>query len=83
MYRSYSVNNMPMPISYEPEKKCEPPEKELPKAVKKEEKNGGLLDNIKTDDIILLVVVLVLLMDDCDDKLLLIALGFIFISDFL
>ncbi len=45
-------------------------------------KNGGLLENIKTDDIILIIVVLALILDDCDDKLLLAALGFIFLSDF-
>lgn len=33
------------------------------------------------DDLILIVVALVLLIDDCDDKLLLIALAFIFLSE--
>lgn len=40
--------------------------------------NGGILSGLGTDDLILIVVALVLLIDDCDDKLLLIALAFIF-----
>lgn len=85
MYRSYSYNNMPKPITYRPEK---PPEKkEKPQAVqeKKEKKteSGSIFDNIHTDDIILIMVVLALLVDDCEDKLLIAALGFIFLSDLL
>lgn len=86
MYRSYSVNNMPTPISYEPRPERAPAKKEHTVPAKRppeKEKSCGLLDSIKTDDIILIIVVLVLLLDDCDDKLLLAALGFIFISDFL
>ena len=43
--------------------------------------NGGILSGLGTDDLILIVVALVLLIDDCDDKLLLIALAFIFLSE--
>lgn len=82
MYRSYSVNNMPTPMKYEQEEIAEPVKK-MKVQTKKEEKESGLMDNIQTDDIILLAVVLVLLIDGCDDKLLLAALGFIFISEFL
>ncbi|MCI5604613.1 MAG: hypothetical protein MR413_03040 [Clostridia bacterium] len=82
MYRSYSVNNMPTPMKYEQEEIAEPVKK-MNVQTKKEEKESGLMDNIQTDDIILLAVVLVLLIDGCDDKLLLAALGFIFISEFL
>ena len=39
------------------------------------------LSGLGTDDLILIVVALVLLIDDCDDKLLLIALAFIFLSE--
>lgn len=83
MYRSYSVNNMPTPMKYEQEEIAEPVKKMHIQTKKEEEKKSGLIDNIQTDDIILLVVVLVLLMDGCDDKLLLAALGFIFVSEFL
>lgn len=84
MYRSYSVSNMPTPIPYrekpkeEVKRECNPPSPKPPEKPSK----GGLLENIKTDDIILIIVVLALILDDCDDKLLLAALGFIFLSDF-
>lgn len=90
MYRSYSVSNMPQPVPYEPRREEKPPKPVRPehparpenKPVKKE-KEGGIFDNLQTDDIILGIVVLALLMDDCDDKLLIAALAFIFLSDFL
>lgn len=90
MYRSYSVSNMPTPIPYEPKREtprrdvCEP-EKNVKKRADlsvKNAKKGGFFDEIKADDIILIIVVLALLLDDCDDKLLVAALGFVFISDF-
>lgn len=82
MYRSYSVNNMPQPIMRRSEKTPEKPavsKKEIPP----QKKNGGILGDLENDDIILLVVILVLLMDDCGDKLLIAALGFIFLTEFL
>lgn len=89
MYRSYSVSNMPTPITYPPHREEKPEKKEHKEHIEKkpvkqcQENRGGLLGNLQTDDIILLIVVLVLLIDDCDDKLLLAALGFVFLSDFL
>ena len=44
----------------------------------KEEK--GILSKLETDDIILIAIALLLLADDCDDKMLLIAIAFVFIS---
>ena len=41
-----------------------------------------LLGKFETDDIILGIVILLLLLDDCDDKLLLLAIGFVFLSGF-
>lgn len=74
MHRQYySYNDMPKPKP-----------QNLP--VKKEECTEGLkkkdsfLSNIENDDIILAIVIVVLLMNDCDDKLLLLALAFVFIS---
>ena len=46
----------------------------------KRQESTGLLSGLETDDIILLVVFLILIMDNCDDKLLLLALGYIFFS---
>lgn len=45
--------------------------------------DGKLFGKFETDDIILIAVVLILLADDCDDKLLLLAIGFIFASGIL
>lgn len=83
---------MPTPITYPPHREEKPVKKEHnehkeriePRSINKDRgKEGGLLGNLQKDDIILLIVVLALLIDDCDDKLLLAALGFVFVSDFL
>ena len=42
--------------------------------------NGKLLGRFETDDIILLVVIFLLLADECEDKLLLLAIAFIFFN---
>lgn len=91
MYRTYSYNDMPVPVQRRNDdmrKPMPPPKKELQckenkieKRCEKQDKNGGFLSGIATDDLILIVVALVLLIDDCDDKLLLIALAFIFLSE--
>lgn len=85
MYRSYSVNNMPEPVRHRTESPAKPPSppKEQEAICEKPVQNGlgGIFDNLQKDDIILLIVILVLILDDCDDKLLLAALGFIFLSD--
>lgn len=39
------------------------------------------IGSIKNDDIILLIVIALLILNDCDDKLLLLALAYIFFSD--
>lgn len=80
MYRKfYSYNDMPViktPPAPMPEKKCPAVQD------KKKDGVGGILSNLENDDIILLVVFLLLIMDDCEDRLLLLALVFIFFSDF-
>ena len=90
MYRSYSYNNMPQPIiRHEETPKPSPqPESAAPEPVRrtvpeKQKPEGivGFLKNLQSDDIILIAVIFALLIDDCDDKLLLIALGFVFFSD--
>ena len=83
MYRRYySINDMPQMLTREdrekrPQKSCE--EIHIEKKPKpKEEK--GILSKLETDDIILIAIALLLLADDCDDKMLLIAIAFVFIS---
>lgn len=91
MYRTYSYNDMPIPVQRRNEdmrKPMPPPKKEkeckeekIEKKCDKPDNSGGILSGLGTDDLILIVVALVLLIDDCDDKLLLIALAFIFLSE--
>lgn len=76
MYKSYHYDNMPRPIPAKREVEPTPAKKSSP------EKTNNFLGDLKNDDIILLVIIFILLIDDCDDKLLLIALGFIFFSGF-
>lgn len=85
MYRScYSINDMPK--LKEREKVSVPEKREQTQVHKKEErqtglfKGDGLLSRLEKDDIILIIVAIILLADDCDDKLLLLALGFIFLT---
>ncbi len=77
MYRSYSMNDMPQPVSRT---------SEIPKAIPLPEpvqqKKEPTRPSIKTDDIILIIVIAVLLLNECDDKLLLMALAYIFLADF-
>lgn len=88
MYRKYySYSDMPQITRAEqrPEViKPEPPVHNKPA----EEKmgivqDGKILGKFEIDDVILVVVAIILLADDCDDKLLLLALGFIFITGIL
>ena len=85
MYRKYySYSDMPQ-IAKPDTNVCNSPKENLPQHIKKEaqqgiSQNGKLFGKLENDDIILIVVVLILLADDCDDKLLLLALGFIFLS---
>lgn len=44
-------------------------------------KNNGIFAGLEADDIILLAVIFMLLSDGCDDKLLLLAIAYVFISD--
>jgi hypothetical protein len=83
MYRRYySVNDMPQMITnnkneQKPQKKCDDVHIERKREEYEEKKLFGKLE---TDDIILIAIALLLLADDCDDKMLLIAIAFVFIS---
>lgn len=78
MYRSYSVNNMPLPVEAEP---ATPKPIEIPKKTQKKEEPQLPL-NLKSDDLILLLVIVMLIFNECDDKFLLLALIYIFFSDY-
>ena len=69
MYRTYSYNDMPIPVQRRNEdmrKPMPPPKKEIECKEEKIEKkfdkpdNGGILSGLGTDDLILIVVALVL-----------------------
>lgn len=86
MYRRYySVNDMPqMQIKSQSEPKKEECINNL--HIEKKNQTGDIrsfFKNLETDDIILIAIALLLLADDCDDKMLLIAIAFIFISGIL
>lgn len=73
MYRKYySYNDMPAPAFKNNENKNPPAP-----IHNNDKKTFGKLE---TDDIILAVVALMLFTNDCDDKLLLLALAFVFIT---
>ena len=84
MYRNfYSYNDMPQ---------IPRPDHNIQKSTtsplsKKEEKHintpENILKKLETDDILLIVVGLLLLLNGCDDVLLLVAIGFVFISGIL
>lgn len=44
---------------------------------------GRVFSSLYIDDLLLLGVLLILLSQDCDDKLMLIIIGFVFVSEFL
>lgn len=91
MYRNfYSYNDMPKPPELHREEKKESPP--LPSKIHKEKdnnkpfsilENGKILGKFELDDVILIVVALLLFADDCDDTLLLLAIGFVFLSGIL
>ena len=84
MYRRYySVNDMPQLVTkcekeQKPQKACKEVHIENQK---REEKS--FFSKLETDDIILIAIALLLLADDCDDKMLLLAIAFVFISGIL
>lgn len=49
---------------------------------KQENTSNKLFPGFENDDIILLIVFFILIMDNCEDRLLLLALAFIFFSDY-
>ena len=83
MYRKYySYNDMPQLIKHEPPKEAEKEEICEVSAEKcdSHDEPGKLFGKFELDDVIIAAVILALLMDDCDDNLLLIALGFVFLT---
>lgn len=85
MYRKYySINDMPQIREEQTE-----PVRKAPEVHKNVEeqigfiKDGKVLGKFEIDDIILVIIAIILLIDDCDDKLLIFALGFVFLSGLL
>ena len=72
---------MPQPV-IEPEHRPLPPPIKEP--AEKEQKKEELLplSGLKSDDLILLIVIALLIFNECNDKLLLLALIYIFFSDY-
>lgn len=78
MYRSYSFSNMPQPLK----EIHKPPIKPSPEKCEKKEEHISSF-SLKNDDVILLLVIAVLIFNECDDKLLLLALVYIFFSEYI
>lgn len=71
---------MPVIKEHEKPKPCNNEVKEIVK--KHENTSNKLFSGLENDDIILLIVFFILIMDNCEDRLLLLALAFIFFSDY-
>lgn len=71
---------MPVIKEQEKPKPCNNGVKDIIK--NQENTSGKLFSGLDNDDIILLIVFLILIMDNCEDRLLLLALAFIFFSDY-
>lgn len=81
MYKSYSMNNMPQQIK--PHSAPEtPPLPPLKKPDIKQKEVQKSTSSLKSDDLILILVIFMLLFNDCDDKLLLMALAYVFFADY-
>ncbi len=81
MYRKYySYNDMPVIKEHQ---KSEPSDNDVKSVIApKQNLQNKLFSGLDNDDIILLVVFFILIMDNCEDRLLLLALAFIFFSDY-
>lgn len=86
MYKSFSMNDMPQMVRKD-EKMEQIKEKSVSSIHNKtiEEKagiikDGKLLGKFELDDIILIAIIIILVNDNCDDKLLLLAIVWIFFS---
>lgn len=83
MYHSYSVSNMPEPIVSPPPKAAHiKSEKKEPTPKPEKKETLPFFSGLKSDDLLLLLVIAVLIFNECDDKLLLLALVYIFFSDY-
>ncbi len=87
MYKSYSYNDMPKAVNTNAPP-VQPVKKELPKNDVIEKKlpskqNGFTLGRLQSDDLILLIIIIALILNDCNDKLLLLALAYVFFADYL
>ena len=76
MYRKYySINDMPQPLTSSCKKE----------SISEKSQNtdlNKLFGKFEIDDIVLGIVIIMLLANDCNDKILLLALAFVFIGGF-
>lgn len=84
MYRSYSYSNMPEPVKTHSAPRREPaPIRSEPSAkplANRGQSDANIRGCLQNDDIILIIIAAILLINGCDDKLLIIALAYIFLS---
>lgn len=95
MYRSYSYNNMPqVKNTFKQTEKSAPSQPSVQtssitssqkhtSSPAKTNTNHSFISGLKNDDLILLAIICALLLNRCEDKLLLLALAYIFFSDYL
>ena len=81
MYKSYSYHDMPEPVPAKPPHPQKPAQKQQGNTAQRNE-HKKIFGGMESDDIILLAIIFMLISNDCDDKLLLIALAYIFIAGY-
>lgn len=91
MYKSYSYSNMPEPVNtHTPSHHSDHPvkreheytHKSSQSIAQQHNNNAPAKPSLQNDDIILIIIVAILLINGCDDKLLIIALAYIFFSGY-
>lgn len=83
MYKSYSYHDMPEPVPAKPQHPQKPMhDQKISSGASQDNALKKIFGGMELDDIILLAVIFMLISNDCDDKLLLIALAYVFISGY-
>ena len=83
MYKSYSYHDMPEPVPVKPKPPQKPAQdQKISSGASQDNALKKIFGGMELDDIILLAVIFMLISNDCDDKLLLIALAYVFIAGY-
>ena len=83
MYKSYSYHDMPEPLPVKPKPLQKPAQdQKISSGASQDNSLKKIFGGMELDDIILLAVIFMLISNDCDDKLLLIALAYVFIAGY-